>query len=129
VKQRKPSRPTGAKRASHAKHVADPMGTPMDRAYAQHIRSDRKGVSYETLASRASFWANAQKRLEAQNDRTVEESSGSISEGSPRHGTSFAEANISLATLQSAAAPSGPSSQATIAGLGQGGIAPPPPPA
>lgn len=129
MKQSKPSRPSGAKRASKPKRTADPMGTPLDRAYAQKVRTDRQGVAYESLAARASYWAKAQKNLEARDDQIVEQSSGAISQGSVRHGTLFGEANISLATLQSGAAPSGTSTSATIAGLGEGGVAPPPPPA
>ena len=120
----RPTRPKTPKRSMHGKSSASPLGTPMERSYAQKARSDRT-LSYESMASRAAFWAKAGKQLQAQQQQEMDQSVAQITQGTPAQNTSFGAANIQSATLESAA-PVAPG-QATIAGLGEGGIVPPPP--
>jgi hypothetical protein len=104
------------------------MRSPLDRSYAQMLRTDRV-LTFESQAARASFWARIQRENAAQLEQTYSDNVAAISQGFPHDQTQFAGANIHLATLDSVPAPSQPSmqGQATLAGLGEGGIAPPPP--
>jgi hypothetical protein len=102
------------------------MGTPMERSFAQKTRVDRNPLSFESKAQRASFWARQQKMLQQRNEQEMAQNVAEISQGVPHQQTQFGVANIHAATLESAL-PSNPG-QSTIAGLGEGGIVPPPPP-
>jgi hypothetical protein len=124
MKQRRPKRPTGAHRAAKPKHVGSPLSSPLDRAYAQSLRTDRPALSFVSKAKRAAFWAAQSKALESQQQQDEDQSVAAISQGRVGAETTVAGANIAAATLEEAA----PSAQPTVAGLGEGGIAPPPPP-
>ena len=100
----------------------------MDRAYAQKIRTDRPGLAYETERKRAEYWAKVQGQVAAEEERAMEQNVAEITVQNPRQGTSFADANIEGATLDSPPPPYSPSVEPTVAGIGQGGIVPPPPP-
>lgn len=97
----------------------------MNRSHAQELRDDRV-LTFESQSARASFWARLQRQQQEQETEQMDEEVASISEGSLHSNTQFATANISEATLESAA-PAQPG-EATLANLGEGGIAPPPPP-
>jgi hypothetical protein len=103
--------------------VGDALNTPMNRSHAQELRTDRV-LTFESQSARASFWAGLQRRQAQQQQEQMDEDVSSISEGSLKSNTTFATANIEEATLESAA-PAQPG-EATLAGLGEGGIAPPP---
>lgn len=102
------------------------MRTPLDRSYAQKLRTDRK-VAYETPAARAAFWARQQVLVALEQDREMNQSVVEISQGNPRSQTAFETANIQGATLDSPPPPI-PGMAATVAGLTEAGVAPPPPP-
>ena len=126
---KRPSKPKGVSRGTHPRRVADGTHSTLDRSYAQKIRTDRPGLTYQSKAARASFWAQQQRQLETQEAEVITQSLDMISQGSlAESGTGFRSANIEGATLQSAPAPSGPSdaAQAQIAGLGPDGVPPPP---
>ena len=124
--QKKPSRPSGTKRAKNPSHVANPLKTPLDRAFAQKLRTDRP-LTYESQTARASYWARQQRLLQEQQAQEMDQSVAEISQGTlVQSGTQFASANIQSATLQSAV-PAVPGNE-TIAGMTAVGIVPPPPP-
>jgi hypothetical protein len=107
------------------------MDTPMERKYAQQLRTDRAALSFGSKANRASFWAQQAKQLADQNEQQLEEDTQSISQGTLQENSTFATANIETATLESAPPPNQPSIDSTpsIAGIDSGtGIAPPPVP-
>ena len=124
MSQRLPKRPTGAKRPSHVARVASPTSLKLDRSYAQKIRTDRGGATYETAAKRAQFWARQQAALAAQQQQEMDQSLGQISQGTLKQDSAFASANIRAANLNSP--PPTLDTQQSL--LGPGGIAPPPPP-
>jgi hypothetical protein len=130
VAVRRPKRPKGAHRPTRPHAVADPARTPMERSYAQKIRTDRPGLSFASASARASFWSRMQRELSQEEEVDMERNVAEISQGSPRANTAFRVANIEGATLASAAPPSQPSiqEQATLAGIGPDGVVPPPPP-
>ena len=99
--------------------------TRLDRSYAQKIRTDRRiqGVPYASKAKRARFWANIQDQQAPQ----VAQDVAAFSSMAPISEADLAVANIHQATLDSAP-PADPGSGLSVAGLGQDGAVPPPPP-
>ena len=124
----RPSRPKGSHRPSKPARVADPKKFPLDRGYAQMLRTDRV-LSFQSSIARASFWSRLQREGDQQLEQNYSDNVAEITQGFPKDQTQFASANIETATLASAPAPAGPSMdvQAGLAGLGADGIAPPPP--
>lgn len=124
----RPTRPRNPSRPSTPRHVADPKRVPLERSYAQAVRRGLAGKTYMSDVQRAEYWARQQRMLAPQLEEQFSDNVAEISQGFPHEQTQFATANIELATLQSEPSPSQPSidEQATAAGLGPGGIAPPP---
>jgi hypothetical protein len=78
--------------------------------------------------ARASYWSNLQKNNGIEAEQEYSDNVSEITQGFPADQTQFQSANINEATLEPAPAPSGltMNQQAEAAGLGPGGIAPPP---
>ena len=121
---RKPSRPRGSKGTIRPRRTADPKHFPLDRSWAQKQRTDRK-LSPQSETARANYWANLQQGRKDEQDQ-INADLEQIGSAPLADITQFGSANISEATLESAA-PGDPSAP-TIAGLGEGGIVPPPAP-
>jgi hypothetical protein len=122
---KRPSRPSGARRPAHVRRTASPWDSPLDRAYAQKLRSDRT-LTFVSMASRVDYWTHQTQALARQNEQNLEQANAEISQGSVKEtATGFASANIESATLESAV-PALPG-EGAIAGISESGFIPPPP--
>ena len=106
-------------------HVANPMESPLDRSYAQKLRTDRD-LSFESATARSRFWATQQAQL-VQVQQSQEDNLNAISQGTLRQtGTQIQSANIESTTLNSTA-PVDPS-QAVSTGVSSEEMVGPPAP-
>ena len=92
VSQKRPKRP---------KAVADAMHTPMERSFAQKLRTDRV-ESYATPAARASYWAHRTAQLQAEQDATVSASVKELSNGLSSEARQFGPSDVSTTPVASA---------------------------
>ncbi len=122
---KKPTRPSGPKSPQKMSSNTKEHHTHLERSYAQKIRVDRqgKGPAYASMAKRAAFW----RQIQDQQAQQVQQSLDNFTSNVPLTQVDFAGANIHQSTLQSAA-PQDPSNGISVAGIGDGGIVPPPPP-
>lgn len=98
----------------------------MTRSYAQKLRT--RTLSPETMVNRAAFWAAVTKAEERQEAEIDAEAQSVMAQPPVRAANQIQSATLPSATLENAPALP-PEYGVTVAGVGQGGMIPPPPPA
>ena len=126
VTPRRPHKPRGSRGRVTPGRVADPARTHLTRSYAQKLRT--RELSPQSMGDRAAFWAKLTAQEESYEKEMETEAQSVMAQPPIKAGNQIKSATLPSATLENA--PALPADYGiTVAGIGQGGIVPPPPPA